>query len=144
MEKTIYVYENWSGDTPFLLGRLYINQVKRNESYSFEYSEEWLRSSDAHYILDPDLMLYRGRQYTPLDKNLFGLFADSCPDRWGRLLMQRREAIAARKEDRKPRKLNESDYLILKFYDMFLQPFKLSYRIVRRKQFKSNILVNSP
>jgi serine/threonine-protein kinase HipA len=112
MEKTIYVYENWSGDTPFLLGRLYINQVKRNESYSFEYSEEWLRSSDAHYILDPDLMLYRGRQYTPLDKNLFGLFADSCPDRWGRLLMQRREAIAARKEDRKPQKLNESDYLL--------------------------------
>jgi serine/threonine-protein kinase HipA len=112
MEKTIYVYENWSGNTPVLLGRLYINQMKRNESYSFEYSEEWLRSSDAHYILDPDLMLYRGRQYTPLDKNLFGLFADSCPDRWGRLLMQRREAIAARKEGRKPQKLNESDYLL--------------------------------
>jgi hypothetical protein len=26
--------------------------------------------------------------------------------------MQRREAIAARKEDRKPQKLNESDYLL--------------------------------
>jgi serine/threonine-protein kinase HipA len=112
MEKTIYVYENWSGDVPILLGRLYINQVKRNESYSFEYSDEWLRSSDTHYILDPDLTLYRGRQYTPLNKNLFGLFADSCPDRWGRLLMQRREAIAARKEGRKPQKLNESDYLL--------------------------------
>jgi serine/threonine-protein kinase HipA len=112
MEKTIYVYENWSHDTPVLLGRLYINQVKRSESYSFEYSEEWLRSSDAHCILDPDLMLYRGRQYTPLDKNLFGLFSDSCPDRWGRLLMQRREAIVARKEGRKPQKLNESDYLL--------------------------------
>ncbi len=112
MKKTIYVYENWSSITPILLGRLYINQMRRNESYSFEYSDEWLRNSDAHSFLDPDLMLYRGRQYTPLDKNLFGLFADSCPDRWGRLLMQRREAITAQKEGRKPQKLNESDYLL--------------------------------
>jgi serine/threonine-protein kinase HipA len=112
MEKTIYVYENWSSSTPVLLGRLYINQMRRNESYSFEYSDEWLRNSDAHRFLDPDLMLYRGRQYTPLDKSLFGLFADSCPDRWGRLLMQRREAITAQKEGRKPQKLNESDYLL--------------------------------
>jgi serine/threonine-protein kinase HipA len=112
MEKTIYVYENWSGNEPILLGRLYINQVKQNESYSFEYSDEWLRTSDTRYILDPDLMLYRGRQYTPLDKNMFGLLADSCPDRWGRLLMQRREAIAAKKDGRKPKKLNESDYLL--------------------------------
>jgi serine/threonine-protein kinase HipA len=112
MEKTIYVYENCSSSTPVLLGRLYINQMRRNESYSFEYSDEWLRNSDAHRFLDPDLMLYRGRQYTPLDKSLFGLFADSCPDRWGRLLMQRREAITAQKEGRKPQKLNESDYLL--------------------------------
>jgi serine/threonine-protein kinase HipA len=112
MEKTIYVYENWSSSTPVLLGRLYINQMRRNESYSFEYSDEWLRNSDAHRFLDPDLMLYRGRQYTPLDKSLFGLFADSCPDRWGRLLMQRRKAITAQKEGRKPQKLNESDYLL--------------------------------
>jgi serine/threonine-protein kinase HipA len=112
MEKTIYVYENWSGEQPVLLGRLYVEQGKKNESYSFEYDEKWLHSPNVKSVLDPDLMLYRGRQYTPLDKNLFGLFADSCPDRWGRLLMQRREAIAARKENRKPKKLNESDYLL--------------------------------
>lgn len=112
MEKLIYVYENWSSESPILLGRLYVNKVKRSESYSFEYDESWLRNSDMRYILDPDLALYRGRQYTPLDKSLFGLFSDSCPDRWGRLLMQRREAIAARKEGRKPDKLNESDYLL--------------------------------
>ncbi len=62
--------------------------------------------------LDPDLALYRGRQYVPLNKQLFGLFSDSCPDRWGRLLMKRKEAIDARKEDRKPRKLTESDFLL--------------------------------
>lgn len=46
------------------------------------------------------------------DKNIFGVFADSCPDRWGRLLMKRREAIRAKKADEKPRKLVESDYLL--------------------------------
>lgn len=37
---------------------------------------------------------------------------DSSPDRWGRTLMDRREAILARKEDRKPKKLVEEDYLL--------------------------------
>jgi serine/threonine-protein kinase HipA len=111
MTKTIYVYENWSSKTPVLLGCLYVDNVKRKETYSFEYDEEWLNTGNS-IMLDPDLFLYRGRQYTPLDKNLFGLFSDSCPDRWGRLLMQRREAIIARKENRKPTKLNESDYLL--------------------------------
>ena len=43
---------------------------------------------------------------------MFGIFSDSCPDRWGRLLMKRREAILAREENRKPRALLESDYLL--------------------------------
>lgn len=47
-----------------------------------------------------------------MDKTLFGVFADSCPDRWGRLLMRRREAELARKEKRKPKKLGERDYLL--------------------------------
>ena len=47
-----------------------------------------------------------------MNKTLFGVFADSCPDRWGRLLMRRREAELARREERKPRKLGESDYLL--------------------------------
>ena len=37
---------------------------------------------------------------------------DSCPDRWGRLLMKRREAILAKKEDRKPKRLTEMDFLL--------------------------------
>ena len=56
--------------------------------------------------------MYNGRQYVNDDKNIFGVFADSCPDRWGRLLMKRREAIRAKKADEKPRKLVESDYLL--------------------------------
>jgi serine/threonine-protein kinase HipA len=37
---------------------------------------------------------------------------DSSPDRWGRTLMDRREAIIARTENRKPRTLFEEDYLL--------------------------------
>lgn len=56
--------------------------------------------------------MYEGRQYVPIEKGLFGLFSDSCPDRWGRVLMKRREAVLARKENRKPEKLTESDFLL--------------------------------
>ena len=62
--------------------------------------------------LDPDLQLYAGRQYPTGAKNVFGLFADFSPDRWGRLLMTRRERILAEQEGRKPRKLLDSDFLL--------------------------------
>ena len=112
MSRTIWVYENWSSTNPILLGRLYVDGDKRTEKFSFEYDDKWLLNNGAGITLDPELYLYRGRQYTPLGKQLFGLFSDSCPDRWGRLLLQRREAINARKENRRPNKLTESDYLL--------------------------------
>ena len=108
--KTIFVYENWLSDNPSLLGRLYVDTVRGGESYAFEYDDAWL-SNPAAVMLDPDLNLYKGRQY-PIDKKNFGLFADSSPDRWGRVLMKRRERILADKEDRKPNILYESDFLL--------------------------------
>ena len=111
MPKTIYVYENWSGDTPVKLGKLYVDQARGSEQYAFEYDEAWLTTSRFAFVLDPDLSLYKGRQY-PIDKNTFGIFSDSAPDRWGRLLMQRREKLVADKEGRKPKKLLDSDYLL--------------------------------
>lgn len=112
VEKNIYVYESWCSDAPSLIGILHASFVRGAEIFSFEYSPEWLSSFQSAYPLDPDLTLYRGRQYAPLDKKMFGLFADSCPDRWGRLLMQRKEAIEARKKERRPRKLTDSDFLL--------------------------------
>ena len=51
-------------------------------------------------MLDPDLQFYSGR-YFPKDEKLnFGMFLDSCPDRWGRVLMERREAALAKIENR--------------------------------------------
>jgi serine/threonine-protein kinase HipA len=42
----------------------------------------------------------------------FGVFLDSSPDRWGQMLMDRREAIMARDEKRQPRKLYAWHYLL--------------------------------
>lgn len=110
--KTIYTYECWSSDQPSLMGCLFADTRRGKESCSFEYDTSWLKIHIGQYFLDPDLGLYRGRQYAPNGKSLFGIFEDSCPDRWGRMLMQRREAILAAHEDRKPNKLSEIDYLL--------------------------------
>src|SRR6202008_3430673 len=67
---------------------------------------------DFHYMLDPDLQLYSGPQYLPEEKSNFGIFLDSSPDRWGKLIMRRREAALARLEKRKENTLHESDYLL--------------------------------
>lgn len=63
-------------------------------------------------ILDPDLQMYKGRQYIHDDKKIFGVFVDSCPDRWGQRLMKRREELRAKNAGEKPRKLLDSDYLL--------------------------------
>ncbi|WP_276840273.1 hypothetical protein [Anaerovibrio lipolyticus] len=70
------MYENWSSTNPIILGRLYVDGDKRTEKFSFEYDDEWLLNNGAGITLDPELYLYRGRQYTPLGKQLFGLFSE--------------------------------------------------------------------
>lgn len=110
-QKIIFVYDDFSTDQPRLLGSLYVNVIKGGESYSFEYDKDWLRKTGLTLTLDPELMPYSGRQY-PTGKNIFGLFADASPDRWGRVLMNKRERILAEKEGRKPSKLYDSDYLL--------------------------------
>ena len=110
-EKTIFVYDDFSMQNPTLMGILYVNSLKGEESYSFEYDREWLKKTSLKITLDPALMPYSGRQY-PFGKTIFGLFSDSSPDRWGRVLMNKRERILAGKEGRKPTKLYDSDYLL--------------------------------
>ena len=110
-EKTIFVYDDFSMQNPTWMGTLYVNSLKGEESYSFEYDREWLKKTSLKITLDPELMPYSGRQY-PFGKTIFGLFSDSSPDRWGRVLMNKRERILAGKEGRKPAKLYDSDYLL--------------------------------
>ena len=80
-QKTIYVYAHWKKE-PSFLGTMYVDSAKGRELFSFAYDEKWLKSPEANYFLDPDLHLYRGRQFVPMEKPIFGIFADSCPDRW--------------------------------------------------------------
>jgi serine/threonine-protein kinase HipA len=62
--------------------------------------------------LDPNLGLFKGKQYLPEGRSNFGVFLDSAPDRWGRLLMRRREAWQAKLEGREEKLLFETDYLL--------------------------------
>ncbi len=94
-----------------MLGILNATAPHGREIFSFEYDPAWLASGNA-FQLDPALHLFTGPQYPQRDKSNFGMFLDSSPDRWGRLLMDRREALASRTEARPRRKLNESDYLL--------------------------------
>lgn len=110
--RTIYVYADWVGlGKPSLMGLLHSTLLRGKEIFSFEYDEAWLRSRSAH-TLDPDLGFFSGIQYLNDEKPNFGIFLDSSPDRWGRTLMDRREAAIARSERRQPRNLLETDYLL--------------------------------
>ena len=112
MKRTIYVYADWLElNSPLLIGELYSETLRGKEVFSFAYQKEWLQS-DYAYQLDPDLGLFEGIQYLNDEKSNFGLFLDSSPDRWGRVLMKRREAALARKEERKADKLFETDFLL--------------------------------
>ena len=110
-EKKIYVYDNFNLETPVCMGKLFVNAIKGEEIYSFEYDDIWLKEYGLTTSLDPEIMPFRGRQY-PTGKKIFGLFADASPDRWGRMLMNKRERLIAEREGRKPRKLFNSDFLL--------------------------------
>lgn len=110
-QKTILVYDSFTYEEPLLIGKLYVDVIKGGESYAFEYNSEWLMKSQYPVSIDSALYDCGGRQY-PNGKTIFGMFADASPDRWGRLLMTKKERKLADKEARKPRKLNDSDFLL--------------------------------
>lgn len=111
-QRCIEVCAHWAGlSTPTLMGTLYATPGRGKEIFSFEYDPQWLKEKHAR-VLDPVLGLYKGQQYAPDSRNSFGIFLDSSPDRWGRILMQKREAQEARKQKRSIRMLHESDYLL--------------------------------
>lgn len=78
-------------------------------SVRFAYEPTWLKHAHA-FPLDPELDLTSG-EFFPGNSN-FGVFMDSCPDRWGQILMKRREAVEAREEGRTPRTLGPWDFLL--------------------------------
>ena len=111
-KRSIYVYAHWKGmENPVLVGVLFSERLRGNEVYSFEYEEDWLKNGPSQ-LIDPNLQLYSGPHYLVEDQKNFGVFLDSSPDRWGRVLMRRREAAIARTEQRAEQNLYETDYLL--------------------------------
>ena len=102
--------EVWLDDPAFgslaHLGRLH---RVGGESVRFEYSPLWLKSPAA-FALDPELSL-AGGNFHPKDSN-FGIFLDSCPDRWGQALMKRREVVEAKQQGRTRRELRAWDFFL--------------------------------
>src|SRR5580704_3052020 len=96
---------------PASMGELHHQQSGAGEIFSFEYDHAWLERPEV-FAFDPDLALAAGHQYPAANRKNFGIFLDSSPDRWGRVLMQRRENSRARHEKRRVRALMEWDFLL--------------------------------
>ena len=110
--KTLYVYADfdWLAE-PMLVGELGYESLRGSDSYAFKFDNDWLRQYGSLF-LSADINNYPGQQYTQPGHDIFGCFGDALPDRWGRLLLNRREQILATEERRPIRRLSSFDYLI--------------------------------
>ena len=110
--RNIYVYyDGEQVESPLMMGFLSCGHHRGKDIFSFEFDKSWL--ADKRFrSFDPDLQMFGGKQYVPQGKDNFGIFLDSTPDRWGRVLLERKEAEMARLENRKVRNLFETDYLL--------------------------------
>jgi serine/threonine-protein kinase HipA len=97
---------------PARVGLLNRTPGRSGDSVRFDYSPEWL-ADPAAFELDHDLPLAGGAHYAPGGADhLTAAFQDCSPDRWGKMLMERREAIDARAQDRRIRNLRAWDFLL--------------------------------
>ncbi len=108
-ERKILVYADWHMFTaPKLIGQLHYSTLRGKAVYSFEYNNEWIKNGIS---IDPELPLFSGLHYATSNDN-FGIFKDSSPDRWGQLLMKRREVLLAKTEKRPMQNLMGIDFLM--------------------------------
>lgn len=107
-DQPVFVFADWHGMAqPTLMGQLHRAIIRGEEVLSFEYDAEWLAQAEP-FLLDPRLQFVEGRQHAD-SKQPFGIFLDSAPDRWGRLLIRRRAALDS---NGPPSPLFDSDYLL--------------------------------
>ena len=110
--RTLFIYADFDWlEKPLLIGELGYESLRGSDSYSFKYDNSWLRQYGSLF-LSADINNYPGWQYTQPERDIFGCFSDALPDRWGRLLLNRREQILATEEHRPVCKLSSFDYLI--------------------------------
>ncbi|CAI0993304.1 type II toxin-antitoxin system HipA family toxin [Serratia quinivorans] len=111
----IGVYADWDGlSEPKRIGLLHSRKTRMRELFEFEYDPLALADPSLNHLqLDPEILLFPGAQYPPHPKDKFGVFGDSSPDRWGRLLMKRRlERDIRTGIQAEGTRLYESDYLL--------------------------------
>jgi len=114
------------------IGNLYRSD---NGTLSFSYEPEWLRREDG-FNLDPELKFEDGEAF-PVNRN-FGIFTDSCPDRWGRKLMNRRAAL----EGNPGKLLTEWDYLL--GVQDYTRMGALRFRYPEESVFQASELLSAP
>lgn len=107
----IEVYENFSGQY-MLMGEIIVNNSRGNLNTSFTFNEEFLKRNKLKFKIDPNLNYFNGPQWAISKTGLFKIFEDTCPDRWGRRLIDKKEKINAEKENRKIKTLDEIDYML--------------------------------
>ena len=96
--------------SPQDIGTLGYEHIRGKDHFVFEYSHEWLKRHGG-LVLSGDLMNVPSLQHPRGAKAVFGFVKDSFPDRWGRLLLDRRERLMAQAEGRLVRILTGYDYL---------------------------------
>ena len=96
--------------SPQEIGTLGYERVRGKDHFVFEYSHEWLKQHGG-IVLSGDLMNVPSLQHPRSTDSVFGFVKDSFPDRWGRLLLDRRERLKAQTEGRSVRMLTNYDYL---------------------------------
>ena len=97
------------------VGTLTRTSSRTGDAVDFEYDPGWLDrdANPRRFALDLGLPLSMGKHFARTGAaELTAAFRDCAPDRWGTILMKRREAIEAREENRKPRLLRAWGYLV--------------------------------
>lgn len=91
-----------------VVGTLWLSHSRGRLSSAFRYDPAWLAAPSA-FAISPDLPLTAAAASC---EGLFCAFQDCTPDRWGRRLLQCAETAAARRQQRSPRTLLDSDFLV--------------------------------
>ena len=107
----------------------------------FEYEKNWLRHF-ARFAIDPDLPLGPGVYFPKKQLGNFGCFLDGSPDRWGQMLMKRRETLEAKDQGRQPHNLYHWDFMV-GVQDCTRQG-ALRLKVAESKEFVSNHLLSAP
>ena len=91
------------------VGTLRYESVRGTAVYEFEYAGQFLQKH-KNLLISADLNRYLGRQVVLGD--IFSCFGDCLPDRWGKALIDKRERILARQNNRPVRSFSDFDYMV--------------------------------